>query len=160
MQKEEICIRQCTLDDIDELLKLRRIMFESMSCYSDKQLWDKAISNSRDYFLKNVPSSKFIGWIAIIQEKQPIGAGGLVVDRHPPGPSNLSGKIGYIMNIVVIEEYRRQGIGEKIMRSIIAYLKKHNISVATLHATDIGKSLYQKLGFKLRNDYMEKRDWV
>ncbi len=37
-------------------------------------------------------------------------------------------------------------------------MKKQNIPIATLHATDIGKTLFQKLGFKLRNNYMEKRD--
>ncbi|WP_457556906.1 GNAT family N-acetyltransferase [Candidatus Harpocratesius sp.] len=66
--------------------------------------------------------------------------------------------MGYILNIVVIEEYRRHGIEEKFMRSIILYMKKQNIPIATLHATDIGKTLFQKLGFKLRNNYMEKRD--
>ncbi|WP_457556886.1 hypothetical protein [Candidatus Harpocratesius sp.] len=75
MLKAEIYIRKCTLNDIEGLLKLRRVMFESMSCYIDKQLLDKAIRISRDYFLECIPSSMFIGWSAKIQENQAIEAG-------------------------------------------------------------------------------------
>ena len=146
MVGQSIILRQCLLTDIDELVKLRRIMFESMG-YSDRKLLDNADSAAHEYFQEKIPSGEFIGWIAETKQNIVVGSGGVVIDKHPPGPNNLSGKKGYIMSVVVLEKFRKQGIAKQIMNAIILWLKEKSISIANLHATDMGRVLYEKLGF-------------
>ncbi|WP_371802573.1 GNAT family N-acetyltransferase [Candidatus Lokiarchaeum ossiferum] len=146
MSKRNISIRQCSIADIDSMVKLRRIMFESMG-YSDLKLLNLADEAAIKYLQQSIPTGEFIGWIAEDTQKKAIGSGGVVIDKHPPGPNNLSGKKGYIMSVVVVEEFRKQGIAQKIMEIIIQWLKKQNISIANLHATEMGRKLYKKLGF-------------
>ena len=88
---EKIFFRQSITDDIEEIVKLRRIMFESMG-YSDNELLNQADEAVRRYFLKSLASGEFIRWMAENSKKQVIGMIGVVFDVHPPGPNNLSGR--------------------------------------------------------------------
>ena len=79
-------------------------------------------------------------------------SGGVVIDQHPPGPSNLSGQIGYIMNLVTIPSHRRRGIAQRVMRAMMKWLAERDIHRVTLHATEEGRPLYQELGFVDNNE--------
>ena len=111
--KEKFTIREVSINDINDFLILRRIMFESMDDAGD--LLEKSLEIAKNYFLKTIPTGEFKGWIVDSLSKIGIAAGGLVIDQHPPTSSNFSGKQGYVINLVVIEEYRRQGIVKMIM---------------------------------------------
>ena len=152
--KEKFIIREVTLNDINDFLNLRRIMFESMG--DTGLLLEKSIEVVGHYFRKTIPMGEFKGWIVDSPSKIGIAAGGLVIDQHPPTPSNISGKQGYIMNLVVIEEYRRQGVGKLIMETIIKWLKSKQIEKVTLYTSEMGLPLYQDLGFKHGTEMWKK----
>jgi len=152
--KEKFMIREITVEDINDFVNLRRIMFESMDNSGD--LLEKSLIIAKNYFLKTIPTGEFKGWIVDSQTKNCIATAGLVIDRHPPTSSNMSGKQGYVMNMVVIEEYRRQGIGTLIMDTIIKWLKSEDIEKVTLHTSEMGLPLYQELGFKQGTEMWKK----
>ncbi len=152
--KEKFTIREVSINDINDFLILRRIMFESMDDAGD--LLEKSLEIAKNYFLKTIPTGEFKGWIVDSLSKIGIAAGGLVIDQHPPTSSNFSGKQGYVMNLVVIEEYRRQGIGKMIMETIIKWLKSEHIEKVTVYASKMGLSLYQELGFKQGTEMCKK----
>lgn len=152
--KEKFTIREATVNDINDFVNLRRIMFESMD--DAGELLEKSIEVANLYFREKIPTGEFKGWIVDSQSKIGIAAGGLVIDQHPPTSSNFSGKQGYVMNLVVIEEYRRQGIGKMIMETIIEWLKSQHIEKITLYASEMGLSLYQELGFKQGTEMLKK----
>ncbi len=57
---------------------------------------------------------------------------------------------GEILNIAVKIEYRKQGVGEKLMQEIIDFLrleKKENVFLEVRKSNLPAQSLYQKLGF-------------
>lgn len=148
---KDYSIRLAALDDIPHLVRLRRLMFEWMN-YSDQEVLDKNDSYNEEYFSKSIPNESFIGWLVCTTDGKSIASGGLVIDQHPPGPSNPSGKIGYIMDISVEPDFRHQGIAKKILKEILQYLKDQKITLASLHASEMGKSLYEKTGFKPTNE--------
>lgn len=135
-----------TAKNISQLIRLRRIMFESMGI-TDKQKLDLSDSVCKEYLKKAIKQKKFIGWLAT-SNTQTVASGGVIMDQHAPSPGNLSGKIGYILNIVTLPKFRRQGIARKMMNTILEWLKKQGITRSELHATDMGLPLYQQLGFK------------
>jgi ribosomal protein S18 acetylase RimI-like enzyme len=142
-----VTIRQATVDDIPDLVRLRRMMFESMG-FDDPAKLDAGDAAAADYFAKAIPSGEFLGWLAVTPEGEAVSTSGLVIDQHPPGPGNLSGKTGYIMNVVTHPAYRRRGLARRLVQAALASLNERgDIQRAELHATDMGRPLYEDLGF-------------
>lgn len=147
-----ITIRQATVADIPDLVRLRRAMFEAMG-FDDPTQLAAADEAAAAYFAENIPTGEFYGWLAIASSTgEAIGSGGVVIDRHPPGPVNLSGQTGYIMNLVTVPRYRRRGIGRRMMQVIIEWLAEQGLRRITLHTTEMGRPLYEELGFVNGNE--------
>ena len=147
----EVAIRRATAADIDDLVRLRRMMFEWMGCDDQAQL-DDADAACAAYFSEAIPSKEFHGWLAVTPTGEAVGSGGVVIDQHPPGPGSPSGQIGYIMNVSTDPGYRRRGIARRIMQSMLKWLTERDIQRVTLHATEMGRPLYQELGFVDSNE--------
>jgi GNAT superfamily N-acetyltransferase len=156
MVSDEITIRQATTTDIQELVRLRRMMFEAMG-FNDPARLNAADTAAAAYFEKAIPARAFYGWLAITTDDRAVGSGGIVIDHHPPGPTNLSGQTGYIMNLVTAPRYRRQGIARRMMETMLAWLAERGIQRVTLHTSTMGRSLYRELGFVDSNEMMLKR---
>jgi GNAT superfamily N-acetyltransferase len=151
MQSDAILIRQAGVDDIPDLVRLRRLMFESMG-HDDLDQLDAADRAAAAYFAETIPKGRFRGWLAVTPTGEVVGSGGVVIDQHPPGPNNLSGRMGYIMNVVTVSAYRRAGIARRVMQAMLHWLEKQDIQRVTLHATEMGRPLYQELGFEPGNE--------
>lgn len=61
-------------------------------------------------------------------------------------------KYGYIWNVYVEADYRRQGIATKLTKEAIKYLHSLNCTHAILHASPHGKAVYESLGFVPKNE--------
>jgi len=146
-----ISIRKATLDDVAELVRLRRMMFEAMG-YGDARRLDASDAASADYFSSAISGGVFHAWLAETANGKAIGSGGAVIDHHPPDPNNLSGQTGYIMNLVTDPGYRRQGIARRLMQTILDWLVEQGVTQMALHATQVGYPLYQELGFVESNE--------
>ncbi len=154
MVSDQIKVRQATLADLPDLVRLRRTMFESMG-FDPAQLaaTDEAVAA---YFSQAIPAGQFYGWLAFTAAGLAVGSGGVVLDQHPPGPNNMSGQVGDIMNLSTAPAYRRQGIARCIIQVMLDWLAEHDVQLAALHATDVGRSLYQELGFKSSNEMRQR----
>jgi len=139
-------IRRAVLDDMEDLVRLRRLMFGSMG-YTEQAQLDASDAAARAYFREALPNGVFRGWLAVTPSGEAVGSGGALVDRHPPGPGNPTGKVGYIMNIVTVPAYRRQGIARRMRVKILSWLAEHDVQHVSLHATEMGRSLYRDSGF-------------
>lgn len=146
-----ITIRKATLDDIADLVRLRRMMFESMGCVDEAKLnaSDRACA---EYFANTLATGDYHGWLAVTESGWPVATGGLVVDYHPPSPDNLSGRVAYIMNMVTDPAYRHQGLARRIMQAMLSWINEQGITVVSLHASPEGEPLYRLLGFKPGNE--------
>ena len=151
VEDNDIAIRQATLADVPDLVRLRRTMFEWMDCDDPVQL-DDADTACTAYFAEAIPAGEFYGWLAVTPVGEAVGSGGAVIDRHPPGPGNLSGRIGYIMNISVAPTHRRRGIARRIMQTILGWMADRGMHYITLHTTEMGRPLYEELGFVTSNE--------
>ena len=151
VMSDEIIIRKATITDLPDLVRLRRMMFEAMG-FDDLDQLDAADAAAKNYFVEAIPEGKFVGWLAITNSGVAVGSGGVVIDLRPPGPENLSGQTGYIMNMVTDSRYRRKSIARYITQAILEWLSEQGIIFATLHASEMGWPLYQELGFVDSNE--------
>jgi GNAT superfamily N-acetyltransferase len=144
-------VRPASEADVPELVRLRRMMFEGMGVDDSDQL-DALGAAAEAYFAEAVPGGGFHAWLAVTCTGLAIGAGGVVLDQHPPSPGNLSGQVATIMNLVTDQHHRRRGIARRIMEVIIDWLAERGIQWVSLHATDVGRPLYEELGFVESNE--------
>jgi GNAT superfamily N-acetyltransferase len=151
MNDNDIAIRLATAEDIPDVIRLRRMMFEAMG-YTDPAQLDAADQACIAYFSRAIPAGEYLGWLAVTDEGQTIASGGVCVDVHPPGPNNPEGRIAYIMNMCTEPAYRRRGLARRIFDQIMQWVQRQGIHLASLHATDLGKILYTQYGFKDSNE--------
>ena len=69
------------------------------------------------------------------------------------GTSIVFDKTAWIAHIIVDREFRNKGIGYKIVSNLIENLKSKSIETCSLIATDLGKPLYLKTGFRIVGEY-------
>ena len=139
--------RRATLADIDDLAECRLEM--RLERETDKTVVDteEFRSNNYDYFKRHLSDGSFISWVALDNGKI-AATSGLCFYYAPPTFNNPTGVTAYIMNMYTKPEYRKKGIATKLMEYIIQEAKSRACSKITLNASDMGRPIYEKLGFK------------
>ena len=56
------------------------------------------------------------------------------------------------MNVVTAPHYRQRGIARRIMQAMVRWLAEQGIWYMTLHTTEMGRPLYEELGFVDSNE--------
>jgi len=148
-------IREGQVKELDRLIALRRAMFEDMG-FDDADALDRMCEASRAYFAEHIPTDALRVWAAE-NEGRLIASIGLVIHSTPPSPRNLSGKVGYIMNLVVLPAWRRRGIARALLEHVLGVLRAEGVPVASLHASSDGRRLYEALGFEEASGLPEMR---
>lgn len=138
-------IRKATIADIPQLVELRlALLKEANEIKEDITALKVSIEN---YFTKNIPTDNFISYIAVCK-KMILACSGLIFYEVPPFPADITGKVAYIMNMYTRPNYRGYGIATKLFDEIMREAKEQGYIKITLNATDMGKSIYKKFGFK------------
>ena len=134
------------ITDIDTLVKLR---FDYISTETELSAEDKAKLEPqlREYFKEYVPQEKFTAYAMEI-DGEIVSAAFLIIDERPPGLKNLNGRFGTIINVFTYPEHRGNGYATSVMNYLIVDADAIFVSVLDLYATNAGKRLYEKLGFK------------
>jgi len=148
-----IIIRPATAQDLAPLVQLRRAMFEAMG-FNDPQRLDAVDLACRDYFTRALAAGTYQGWLAVTISGEVVASGGVVVDRHPPGPELPDGRLAYIMNMYTVPAHRRQGLARSIFAHIMTWVRQEGIALASLHATAPGRPLYAEFGFEQSNEML------
>jgi GNAT superfamily N-acetyltransferase len=79
---------------------------------------------------------------------------GVVGDRViATGLATANGPVGWLGALVVAEEYRRRGFGRVMTEELMARLRDAGCETLSLEATDAGRPMYERLGFRLATCY-------
>ena len=138
-------IRQATVDDVPDLVALRRVMFEAMG-YDDTHKLEQMCQASDAYFREHIPAGTFRAWLAD-DDGKPIASIGLVIHSIPPSPNRLGSREAYIMSLVTLPSHRRRGMAAALLEHVVDIVRAEGDSIASLHATDAGRRIYERLGF-------------
>ncbi|MBL8027386.1 MAG: GNAT family N-acetyltransferase [Fibrobacteres bacterium] len=134
------------LDEIDLLVKSRidYCMRDNPSCTKEEyDLFNKSVE---DWTRENAKSGNYIGYIGCI-DNEIVSFAGLLMYVLPPLLKNSNRKQGHVLSFFTYPKYRSKGIGNEMMKFMIADAKTLNISQLVLSATPMGEPLYKKNGF-------------
>jgi len=146
--------RKAVLEDIPILIDLRvEFMKEVIGSDEKKEGEELLRANLLDYFTDKLPKDEFIAWLAL-DEEEIIATSGVSFYTRPPSFMIKDGRCAYIMNMYTKASYRGQGIAKILFGSIVDEAKAKGCSYINLHATELGRPVYEKFGFTVSQDEM------
>jgi GNAT superfamily N-acetyltransferase len=147
-----IQVRRATGSDIEELIRLRKLMHESMKSPGlDSPGWKRAATD----MLREELAARRPTLAAFVIDG---GDGGLaacatgIIHRRVPSPTNPGGRVGYVFNVSTDPGYRRRGYSRACMESLLGWFRKRQVPRIDLRASADGEPLYASLGFVRTGD--------
>jgi GNAT superfamily N-acetyltransferase len=154
----EFTVRPATPADIPALVRHRCEMFKDMDTLAPEDYPALAVA-AAEYYAAALPGGQYYGWVA-----SPAGAperivagGGVQLRPSMPRPGRRggvqpAGMQALIVNVYTDPAWRRQGLAELIMRTILAWCQETGMVSVALHASSQGRPLYERLGFEASNE--------
>src|SRR6266480_6520695 len=145
-------IRRATAQDADIVAWHRARMFQDMGDVSG-DAFEVLRAKARASLSEWLDSGDYVGWLATPADQPEMIVGGAGVQLHPilPRPVNIStvgeGRQGTVVNMFTEPQWRRRGIAGLLMKEIITWSKHEHLDRLLLHASDEGRSVYERLGF-------------
>ncbi|MBZ5600384.1 MAG: GNAT family N-acetyltransferase [Acidobacteriia bacterium] len=146
----DILIREATLDDIPEILRHRRCMYEDMD-YREPQPLAAMVATSEQYLAQALANRSFRAWFALAGMRV-VGGGAVLISPWPSHPYDLECRRATILNLYVYPQFRRQGVARRLMQAMIEWCRSQDFATVSLHASADGRHLYEALGFKPTNE--------
>ena len=94
-------------------------------------------------FVNQHSRRKYFKGFTLFDENKPIGFGCLFIFKYK----------AWLGNIVIDKNYRGEGFGTQITQKLIEVGWNFGCKTQNLIATDLGKPVYEKLGFKKELNY-------
>ena len=138
--------RKGTFMDINELVRMRLAYIADDRGEIDKNVMKQIQDSLPECFEKHLNKDLFA--YITCDNNRIISTVLLYITEKPANLNNIHSKMGEVLNVFTDSEYRRQGIAEKLMKMMLQDAKEMKLSAVKLEATDMGKDLYLKIGFK------------
>jgi GNAT superfamily N-acetyltransferase len=150
-------IRRATAQDAGIVAWHRARMFQDMGDVS-RDAFEILRAKARARLKEWLDSGDYVGWLATPVDQPEMVVGGAGVQLQPilPRPVNAStvgeGRQGTVVNVFTEPQWRRRGIAGLLMKEIITWSKDERLDRLLLHASDEGRSVYERLGFISGNE--------
>lgn len=142
-------IRKADSFDENQVTKIRIEYLKEQEKLEDEMR--KRLVRGLDFYWKEHLNRDLVAFLAYDQDKV-IGSAFLQIVYKPNSPSFPNGKTGVVLNVYVIEAYRRKGIASKLITEVLEEAKRRNLDYVELKATKAGEELYRKCGFLEEQD--------
>lgn len=140
-------LRPARVDDLDDLVGLRVLMFTAMGTAPDLLAAPEWLAASRAWFRAALKRDD--ARIVVIESDGAVVAGGLAeVLRAIPAPSMPRGRLGFVSNVATHPHARGRGHARTVMTELVRWLDHEgDPDRIDLAATGEGAPLYRQLGF-------------
>ena len=146
----KIIYRKTTKADMKILVKLRLEMLREVNGLSGEYEYDENfISESRRYFESGEQTT-----VIASDGETLVGCASLSYTWIMPTFSHPTGNRAHLMNVYTRADYRRRGISKKMVEILIDEAKENGVTEISLDATEIGRPLYEVLGFQASDSCM------
>lgn len=147
-------LRPLSSADIDSICHHRDAMFRDMG--TDESTLQAMKAPFRAWLEPRIADGRYFGFIAEIEAKAVGGIGLMELDWPPHVMHPTDHRRGYILNVFVESEFRGHGIANALLDAADTQFQGRGLTYATLHATDMGRPIYERRGWKATAE-MSKR---
>lgn len=139
-------LKKASKKDINEIVLIREAFLLGEHNDLDQQRREEIKKGSYEYLNKHLNNDCFV-FIAV-EDSKIVSTVFMIIFEKPAGPSFMTGKIGNIINVYTLPEYRKKGIASQLVQMALDEAKNNNVSYVELKASMMGESVYKKIGFK------------
>ncbi len=124
-------------------------------------MWDDILANReelvslpgsedriREWIKQKLEQGKLIGFIAKTEDGQVAGSGCIWIREQPPLPFTRFVEAPYLLSMYTEKGFRRKGVAGIVAEAAIKWCRSHGYDRVSLDASEAGKPLYEKLGFR------------
>lgn len=147
-----IPVRTAVPDDAPELVRLRKLMFESMAHAPQQPTGSEAWRETAETLLRKTladPDGNF-GVFVVDDAERPGRLAACAIgtlEQRLPAPGHPDGLFGFIFNICTDPDHRRRGYARACTEALLAWFDARGATRLDLHASPSGQQLYRDLGF-------------
>ena len=110
-------------------------------------------SNFVEWVRPRLEDGRYFGWLMEDAETVVAGAGMWLMD-FPPHWMDAEPVRAYLLNFYVEPAYRGRGIAQQMLKMTVDEAKRRGIGVVSLHASKLGRPIYERNGFTRTNEMM------
>ena len=158
-------LRRAELTDVQTLVDLRLAYLREIEGLTDEDVDASLIDATRRYFMRKMPSSEYIGWVALAKpaaaadsrgalRTKVIATAGVFVYDRPPAPAG-GGKEARIVNVYTVESWRGRGVGNALIEACVETARRGGVHRVLVDDSPAGRHLYERAGFTNVNSIME-----
>ncbi|WP_308724759.1 GNAT family N-acetyltransferase [Metapseudomonas otitidis] len=137
--------RQLVPDDLELICRHREAMF--LEAGGDPAALRVMTEHFRPWLRVRLEDGRYYGFM-VMDEGDPAAGIGLMSIDWPPHPAHpTQEQRGYVLNVYVEPAYRRRGLATALMKLAEAEFARRGLGFAVLHATEVGRPVYQALGW-------------
>jgi GNAT superfamily N-acetyltransferase len=149
-----ITIRRAAPLDLEVLLRLRTCFVSAVRGVPEGHWGADFDAGTRRFYESTLANGSAVTWLAE-EEGEPVGCVTVSLTPVPPRNEDLRPWDGLVLTMWVEPSARRRGVGELLVSTLLAERESLGIRRLVLHATPMGRALYEKLGFTPNPDWME-----
>ena len=142
-----ISYRLAAVDDAGDLARVRLDFLDDSGLAGSEEERARTLAGNLEFMEKSLADGSFVSWLAV-SDGQIVGTSGISFYLLPPNRRYPAGRVAYISNMFTYREYRNQGIATKLFAMTVEEARKRGCGKVLLTATDMGRPLYEKYGFK------------
>ncbi len=146
--------RKADTNDIENLTQMRVKFLKEIKHLKDSDRDEALAEELRKFFHEMMPDDRFIAWIAE-EDGKIIGTSGICFYSLSPSFQNMSGRVAYIQNMYTLAEHRGRGRARVLFDRVLNEAKEKGCKKVSLHATEMGRPIYEKFGFAGVDNEME-----
>ena len=145
-----VTIRAAAIDELPVVASFWMAMFEEAGLYRDADFALGWRDRYQRYFSQRIATGEARLFVAVDGDRIIGTAGAVLADGYPTIVHGL--RFGYIFGVRVEPEFRGRGVATQLTRETIQYLRAMNCDRIRLHASKMGRPIYERLGFVATNE--------
>jgi GNAT superfamily N-acetyltransferase len=145
-------IRYATSYDAAAITEHRHRMFGDNNFTSEAAL-SEADAEFEPWVRARLEDGRYVG-LFLEDKGRLIAAAGIFFADFPPHWMNPQPLRAYVLNVYTVAEERGKGHAKRLMQAVIDECCKRNVPTIVLHASPLGRPVYESLGFAPTDEMM------
>lgn len=152
-------IRRAAIEDAGIIAHHRVAMFKDMGQVPTEALERALLERSTVALEALLREGAYVGWLAIDPSGSVVAGAGAEVKPQLPrishdGAAVTTAPVPLVVNVYTEPQLRGRGIARSLMRVLMEWAVSHRFDRVVLHASDVGRPLYESLGFLPTNEML------
>ena len=158
-ERSKLSVHKAGLGDLDALVHQRRRMWEALGIRDD-DLHVRGDQVYERWARARLKNHELMAWVVKSSDGRIAGGGCVWLQPVQPRPHRASMVQPYLLSMYTEPDFRRRGVASMVVKEAMEWCRKKKYERLMLHASEMGRKVYCKLGFRrtweMRRDLAHK----